>query len=170
MAVHTDDLAAFIRQLGEGPAHVVGWSYGGAIAIVLTVHYPVWVKSLFVFEPGLATFVTDPADAQGAGEDRKNTRAPAAKGVIFARLTRDLGECYRVLGLPFGVSGEAELSRSREGLASRSLSRPLCCKRGSLGISSAWKVAAASSTLRLRVSAHRERSDRSIVNTEIGPS
>jgi pimeloyl-ACP methyl ester carboxylesterase len=77
MATHADDLAAFIRQLGAGPAHVVGWSYGGAIAIVLAVHHPEWVKSLFVYEPGLATFVTDPADAQVAAEDRKDMRAPA---------------------------------------------------------------------------------------------
>ena len=78
MATHADDLAAFIGQLGGGPVHVVGWSYGGAIAIVLAVHHPEWVKSLFVFEPGLATFVTDPADAQVAGEDRKDMGAPAA--------------------------------------------------------------------------------------------
>jgi pimeloyl-ACP methyl ester carboxylesterase len=78
MATHADDLAAFLRQLNGGPAHVVGWSYGGAIAIVLAVHHPEWVKSLFVFEPGLATFVTDPADAQVAGEDRKDMLAPAA--------------------------------------------------------------------------------------------
>jgi pimeloyl-ACP methyl ester carboxylesterase len=78
MATHADDLAAFLRQIGGGPAHVVGWSYGGAIAIVLAVNHPEWVKSLFVFEPGLATFVTDPADAQVAGEDRTDTRAPAA--------------------------------------------------------------------------------------------
>ena len=77
MATHADDLAAFIRQLRGGPAHVVGWSYGGAIGILLAVHHPEWVKSLFVFEPGLATFVTDPADAQRAGEDRKEMRAQA---------------------------------------------------------------------------------------------
>ena len=50
---------------------------GGAIGILLAVHHPEWVKSLFVFEPGLATFVTDPADAQLAGEDRKDMRAQA---------------------------------------------------------------------------------------------
>jgi pimeloyl-ACP methyl ester carboxylesterase len=56
----------------------VGWSYGGAIGIVLAVHHPEWVKSLFVFEPGLATFVTDPADAQVAGKDRKDMWASTA--------------------------------------------------------------------------------------------
>ena len=93
MATHADDLAAFLRQLGAGPAHVVGWSYGGAIAIVLAVHHPEWVKSLFVFEPGLATFVTDPADAQVAGEDRTDMRAPAA----MAAKAGDTGAAVRLL-------------------------------------------------------------------------
>jgi pimeloyl-ACP methyl ester carboxylesterase len=81
MATHAADLAAFIRQLRGGPVHVVGWSYGGAIGILLAVQHPEWVKSLFLFEPGLATFVTDPADAQFAGEDRKDMRAPAAMAI-----------------------------------------------------------------------------------------
>jgi pimeloyl-ACP methyl ester carboxylesterase len=93
MATHADDLAAFVRQLCGGPAHVVGWSYGGAIGIVLAVHHPEWVKSLFLFEPGLATFVTDPADAQVAGEDRKDTRAPAA----MATKAGDTGAGVRLL-------------------------------------------------------------------------
>jgi pimeloyl-ACP methyl ester carboxylesterase len=93
MATHADDLAAFIRQLGGGPVHVVGWSYGGAIGIVLAVHHPEWVKSLFVHEPGLATFVTDPADAQVAGEDRKDTRAPAGVAIKAG----DTGAALRLL-------------------------------------------------------------------------
>jgi pimeloyl-ACP methyl ester carboxylesterase len=81
MATHADDVAAFLRHLGGGPVHVVGWSYGGAIGILLAVQHPEWVKSLFLYEPGLATFVTDPADAQIAGEDRKDMRAPAATAI-----------------------------------------------------------------------------------------
>lgn len=100
MATHADDLAAFIRHLNGGPAHVVGWSYGGAIAIVLAVHHPEWVKSLFVFEPGLATFVTDPADVQVSGEDRKDMRAPAAT----ATEAGDTGAAVRLL--IDGVTGQ----------------------------------------------------------------
>lgn len=100
MATHARDLAAFIRQLNGGPAHVVGWSYGGAIGIVLAVHHPEWVRSLFVFEPGLATFVTDPADAQVAGEDRKDMRAPAA----MAAEAGDTGAAVRLL--MDGVTGQ----------------------------------------------------------------
>jgi pimeloyl-ACP methyl ester carboxylesterase len=78
LATHVGDLAAFIRNLGGGPAHVVGWSYGGAIALALAVQHPDLVKSLFVYEHSLATIVADPADAKAAGEDRQALVAPAA--------------------------------------------------------------------------------------------
>ena len=78
LATHADDLAVFIRELRTGPVHVVGWSYGGAIAFALAVQHPELVKSLFLHEPSLATFVTDPADVKAAGEDRRDMTAPAA--------------------------------------------------------------------------------------------
>ena len=79
LATHADDLAVFIRELKVGPVHLVGWSYGGAIALLLAVQHPELVKSLFVHEPaGIATFVTDAADAKILGEDRRDIVAPAA--------------------------------------------------------------------------------------------
>jgi pimeloyl-ACP methyl ester carboxylesterase len=74
-ATHIDDLAAFIRGLKAGPVHVVGWSYGGTIALTLAVLHPELVKSLFVYEHSLVTIVTDPADARAVGDDRKDIRA-----------------------------------------------------------------------------------------------
>jgi len=59
--------------------HVVGWSYGNGIALLLAVQHPELVKSLFVHEPGgIATFVTDAADVKAAGEDRRDMVTPAA--------------------------------------------------------------------------------------------
>jgi pimeloyl-ACP methyl ester carboxylesterase len=78
LTTHADDLAVFIRELRTGPVHVVGWSYGGAIALALAVQHPELVKSLFLHEPSLATFVTDPADVKAAGEDRRDMTASAA--------------------------------------------------------------------------------------------
>lgn len=78
LATHADDLAAFIRALNPGPVHVVGWSYGGAISLALIVQHPELVKSLFLFEPGLTTFITDPTDAKVVGDDRQELVAPAA--------------------------------------------------------------------------------------------
>ena len=57
----------------------MGWSYGGAIALVVAVQHPELVKSMFLHEPaGIASFVTDPADVKAAGEDRREMIAPAA--------------------------------------------------------------------------------------------
>jgi pimeloyl-ACP methyl ester carboxylesterase len=79
LTTHAADLAAFIRDLKVGPVHMVGWSYGGAIALLLAVQHPELVKSLFVHEPaGIATFVTDAADAKVLGEDRRDIIGPAA--------------------------------------------------------------------------------------------
>jgi len=100
MGTHVDDLAALIAKLDAGPVHVVGWSYGGGIALALVARQPEWVKSLFVFEPGLATFVTDPDDARAAGEDRKDMRAPA----LEAAKTGDIVGAVRLL--VDGVSGQ----------------------------------------------------------------
>jgi len=33
VATHANDLAVFIEQLNAGPVNVVGWSYGGAVAV-----------------------------------------------------------------------------------------------------------------------------------------
>ena len=78
LATHAADLATFIRDLTGGPTHIVGWSYGGAIVLTLAVQHPELVKSLFVFEPGIATFVTDPVDAKAAAEDRQEMVTAAA--------------------------------------------------------------------------------------------
>jgi pimeloyl-ACP methyl ester carboxylesterase len=78
LATHAADLATFIRDLTGGPTHIVGWSYGGAIVLTLAVQHPELVKSLFAFEPGLATFVTDPVDTKAVAEDRQEMVTPAA--------------------------------------------------------------------------------------------
>ena len=57
----------------------MGWSYGGAIALVVAVQHPELIKSLFLHEPaGIASFVTDAVDAKAAGEDRREMVASAA--------------------------------------------------------------------------------------------
>jgi pimeloyl-ACP methyl ester carboxylesterase len=79
LATHADDLAVFIRELKAGPVRVVGWSYGGGIALALAVQHPTLLKALFLHEPvGIASFVTDPADAKTASEDRREMVGPAS--------------------------------------------------------------------------------------------
>jgi pimeloyl-ACP methyl ester carboxylesterase len=66
---HANDLAAFLRQLDVGPAHLVGWSYGADVVLVLAVQHPALVRSLFLYEPSVATFVTEPADLKAVNEE-----------------------------------------------------------------------------------------------------
>ena len=65
MQVHADDLAAFIGALRLEPVAIVAWSYGAAVALVMAVQHPGLAERLFLYEPGLASIVTDPADAAG---------------------------------------------------------------------------------------------------------
>jgi pimeloyl-ACP methyl ester carboxylesterase len=102
MTTHVDDLAAFIRQLGGGPVHVVGWSYSGSLAILLAVQHPELVRSLFVYEQSnLTSWVTDPAEVSAAAASRKATFGPA----VVASKGGDQGGAVRII--MNGVNGGA---------------------------------------------------------------
>lgn len=85
---HANDLAAFIRARADDAATLVGWSYGGAVSYVVAVQHPELVSAMFLFEPSLATFLTDPNDTQAATDDRaamlEEGLAIAARGDLAA--------------------------------------------------------------------------------------
>jgi pimeloyl-ACP methyl ester carboxylesterase len=63
-SIHDDvaDLAALIEHLFDGPAHVIGNSFGGSIALNLAGQRPEMIRSLAVHEPPLfALLEADPA-------------------------------------------------------------------------------------------------------------
>jgi pimeloyl-ACP methyl ester carboxylesterase len=60
---HAADLATFITSQKVAPVAAVGWSYGAAVALVMSLRHPELVSKLFLYEPALATFVTDPKEA-----------------------------------------------------------------------------------------------------------
>jgi pimeloyl-ACP methyl ester carboxylesterase len=49
--VEAEDLAAFIKKLGLGKVHVVGYSYGAYTALFLAVKHPDLVRTLTLAEP-----------------------------------------------------------------------------------------------------------------------
>jgi non-heme chloroperoxidase len=49
--LHAQDLAAFIKALGAGPAHLVGSSYGAYTSLMTSINSPGLVKSLVLGEP-----------------------------------------------------------------------------------------------------------------------
>lgn len=61
---HVDDLAAFIREIGAEPAHVVGSSSGAFISLLAAIRYPEVIRSLVLAEPpALPLFVSAPPRA-----------------------------------------------------------------------------------------------------------
>jgi len=51
MLPHVDDLIAFLRAVGAEPAHLIGHSWGGFIALIAAIRHPSSVKSLVLMEP-----------------------------------------------------------------------------------------------------------------------
>ena len=64
-----EDMAALLRALGAHPAHVLGWSDGGIVALVLTVQHPELVHTLTV--AGGESFLMP--EEQGAWRDLIDT-------------------------------------------------------------------------------------------------
>jgi pimeloyl-ACP methyl ester carboxylesterase len=90
-----EDLAAFVRGLGAGPVHLVGWSMSGVSVLGVAVRYPELVKSVYVYEGSLSTFVTDPAERKAIADDRGAMFGPvillakAGDGAAAMRLAMD---------------------------------------------------------------------------------
>ena len=55
IATLANDLATFITSLNAGPVHLVGWSYGGAVAMQAAVKNPSLVRSLILYEPAASS-------------------------------------------------------------------------------------------------------------------
>ncbi len=53
MLPHVEDLAAFLREIGAAPAHLVGNSWGAAICLFTAVRHPDVVRTLVLEEPPL---------------------------------------------------------------------------------------------------------------------
>jgi pimeloyl-ACP methyl ester carboxylesterase len=71
MATHIEDLTSFLRELNVGPVELVGWSYGGPIALLTAIQQPELVHGLFLYEPATASAITNPDDLKTATDDGK---------------------------------------------------------------------------------------------------
>jgi pimeloyl-ACP methyl ester carboxylesterase len=70
-AQHTEDLAEFIRKLGAGPVHLVGWSYGGALSLQLAARFPELVKSVSDFEGVTLDGSMTPDETAAVAQDQR---------------------------------------------------------------------------------------------------
>jgi pimeloyl-ACP methyl ester carboxylesterase len=100
---HENDLVAFIKALGAGPAHLVGNSYGGGIVVLTALDHPELVKSAVIGEPG-SLFPNLIAD-QPEGKAVLSERAAAAREMREAARTGNMDRAAELLVDSF--SGEA---------------------------------------------------------------
>ncbi|WP_437616865.1 alpha/beta hydrolase [Sorangium sp. So ce834] len=98
---HADDLAAFLRGLDAGPVHLVAWSYAGHVALTAALSHPELLRSAFIYEPGVPSYVTDPAELRALGDDLN-----AMFGPVFGAVQR--GDSREALRLLLDGSGQRQ--------------------------------------------------------------
>src|SRR5207248_11691751 len=74
-----EDLAALIEAVGPAPAHVIGHSFGGSIALKLAARRPELIRTMVVHEPPLFDLLEgDPALAPMLANVRARLRRVVA--------------------------------------------------------------------------------------------
>ena len=111
---HADDLLALIDALDLGPVHLVAWSYAGHVAFDAALRRPRAFRSLFVYEPGVPSYVEDAAEMQRFGQD-----ARAAFGPVFEAM--QAGDAHEALRRLMAASGDAPDCFERQPQQARAL-------------------------------------------------
>lgn len=78
-ASQAEDLVAMLDALGLRRAHVVAWSFSAHSALAAALRAPDRMRSLFLYEPGFPTFVTDPAAQAAISADGAHAFGPVAE-------------------------------------------------------------------------------------------
>jgi len=71
----TDDLAAIIQKMGIAPAHIVGHSYGGAVALNLALRHPELVRTLVLAEPAVSGVLGNTPENDAVSKESQAIRA-----------------------------------------------------------------------------------------------
>jgi pimeloyl-ACP methyl ester carboxylesterase len=98
LAEQAADCRALLAHLGVARAHVVGYSFGGAIALQLALDAPALVHSLALLEPTIPAALADPAVAQyfldALGAAMARYQAGDAAGAVDAFARGAFGAAY----------------------------------------------------------------------------
>ncbi len=74
LMLHAKDLAAFIKELKlKKPVHLIGHSYGGAVAAIVASQHPEMIKSLVLIEPRLLQLLPKTSETDSYNAERKKT-------------------------------------------------------------------------------------------------
>jgi pimeloyl-ACP methyl ester carboxylesterase len=97
VAHHAADCRALLRHLGMEHAHVVGHSYGGAVALQLALDAPEVVHSLAVLEPATAAGSALQAYRTALERGEQRFREARAEQVVDEFFQPRFGPGYRAL-------------------------------------------------------------------------
>ena len=90
MHQNADDAAALIAALAASPAVVIGRSYGGAIAVDLTLRYPEHVCALVMLEGDVPSLSETASREVAELEERLLAAAEVDMGAVAETLMRDV--------------------------------------------------------------------------------
>jgi non-heme chloroperoxidase len=129
--VDAEDLAALIKKLGLGPAHIVGVSYGACVALFLATRHPELVRSLVLSEAPLLGWLPDLEGGKPLFTDfMTKVWEPATRGF------RDGEEA----GIKAAVDGFGELGYSGTGAKMTYANLPADVRSGLLDNAAEWKA------------------------------
>ena len=74
-----DDIADLIESLGLGPVHLVAWSFSCHAAMAVAANRPELIRSLFLYEPGFPTFISDSDLLEAVHSDTMAAFGPVAE-------------------------------------------------------------------------------------------
>jgi pimeloyl-ACP methyl ester carboxylesterase len=95
IAEQAADARAVLRHVGSEPAHVVGHSYGGAIALQLALDAPGAVHSLALLEPALMVGAGAQGYRDALARDQARFREGGAAAAVDAMCRARFGPGYR---------------------------------------------------------------------------
>jgi pimeloyl-ACP methyl ester carboxylesterase len=78
---HVADLAGFIRSLKAGPVHLVGLSYGGAIAGYFAIDHQDLIKTLTLADASVASMIADLPEAKSIFAERSQMMSRAKEAI-----------------------------------------------------------------------------------------
>ncbi|MEU2287212.1 alpha/beta hydrolase [Streptomyces sp. NPDC013178] len=95
--VMADDMAAFIEELGLGPARVVGWSDGGVVAMHLALRHPELVSKLALIGATTSEGLTEGTQSLVDGGEESRQALTAMFFGPYAALSPDGAEHFPVV-------------------------------------------------------------------------
>jgi len=109
-ATHAAQLIGLVEALAVGPVSMVAWSYSAHAALLAALERPEFFRALLIHEPGVASYVEEPAQRARCEES-----ANAVFGPVFAAMAES-GPEAAARTLIDATGGEGAFARQSEEL------------------------------------------------------